>query len=94
MGAPARPVDRPAIEAALAATHAALGDDAYAAAWSIGQRQPVEQIVTRVASLGAAADRASLPRLITSPHPRPTRTYQVVNRDYQAVSTDASSVCV
>jgi non-specific serine/threonine protein kinase len=94
MGAPARPVDRPAIEAALAAGRAALGDDAYAAAWSIGQRQPVEQIITRISSLGASEDRASLPRLATSPHPRPTRTYQVVNRDYQAVSTDASSVCV
>jgi hypothetical protein len=92
MGAPAWPIDRPAIEAALAAARAALGDDAYAAAWSMGQRQPVEQIVARMTSPGAAGpgrqqdmdgkageDRALLHQHTESPHPGLTRKYQAMS---------------
>jgi tetratricopeptide (TPR) repeat protein len=45
MGTPVRPADRPAIEAALAAAHASLGEIAFNDAWAAGQRLPVEQVV-------------------------------------------------
>jgi tetratricopeptide (TPR) repeat protein len=105
MGAPAWPIDQPAIEDALAAARAALSDDAYAAAWSIGQRQPVEQIVARVTSPGAARpsmqqdmdgkageDRAPAPaRRIAASRPD-AQISSDVNRQYQAVSTDLAPV--
>jgi tetratricopeptide (TPR) repeat protein len=48
MGAPVRPADRPALEGALAAARAALGETAFDEAWAGGQALPVEQIVARV----------------------------------------------
>jgi tetratricopeptide (TPR) repeat protein len=52
MGTPVRPADRPAIEGALAAARASLGDVAFDDAWAVGQVLPVDQIVAHeVASL-------------------------------------------
>ena len=48
MGTPVRPADRPAIEGALAAARASLGDVAFAEASATGQTLPLEQIVARV----------------------------------------------
>jgi hypothetical protein len=48
IGAPARSADRSAIEGALAAGRAALGDAAHAEAWSAGETVPLEQIVAHV----------------------------------------------
>ncbi len=47
MGAPARPADRLALEGAVAAARASLGDTAFTGAWAAGQTLPVEQIVAR-----------------------------------------------
>jgi hypothetical protein len=45
MGTPVRPADRPALEAALAAARAALGDVAFDDAWVAGHSLPLEQVV-------------------------------------------------
>jgi non-specific serine/threonine protein kinase len=45
MGTPVRPADRPALESALAAARACLGDRAFDAAWAAGHSLPVEQVV-------------------------------------------------
>lgn len=44
MGAPVRPADRVAVDAALASAEARLGHEAVAAAWASASRQPLEQI--------------------------------------------------
>jgi tetratricopeptide (TPR) repeat protein len=49
MGTPVRPADRPAIEDALAAGRAALGEAAFAGAWAAGETLPLEQIVAHAA---------------------------------------------
>jgi len=50
MGTPVRPADRTAIEGALAAARASLGDAAFADAWSAGQTLSVEQLVAQAAA--------------------------------------------
>jgi tetratricopeptide (TPR) repeat protein len=59
MGTPVRPADRPALEAALAAARASLGDIAFDDAWVAGQRLPVDQIVTQ-ALTGPGDDGAAV----------------------------------
>jgi hypothetical protein len=49
IGAPVRPGDRPALEGALAAARAVLGDAAFTSAWDTGQTLPLEQIVAHAA---------------------------------------------
>jgi hypothetical protein len=45
MGAPVQPANRPALEDALTAARAALGDAAFTAAWAVGHTLPLEQSV-------------------------------------------------
>jgi WD40 repeat protein/predicted ATPase len=47
MGAPPRPVDRPGMEAALAAARMALGLDIFDQVWAAGQALPLEQAIGR-----------------------------------------------
>jgi hypothetical protein len=59
MGIPVRPVDRAAVEQALATARSALGADAFAAVWAEAQALPLEQIVSAIPSLAVfAADGA------------------------------------
>jgi len=50
MGAPVQPADWPAIEAALGAARASLGDMTFAETWSAGQTLPMEQLVAQAAA--------------------------------------------
>ncbi len=47
MGTPVRPGDQFALENALAAARASLGDAPFAEAWAVGQALPEEQLVAR-----------------------------------------------
>lgn len=49
MGTPVRPVHQEAVEGALAAARAALGEADFAAAWAAGQTLPVDEIVGAIA---------------------------------------------
>jgi predicted ATPase/DNA-binding SARP family transcriptional activator len=48
MGAPVPPVDRPAYEAAMAASHAQLGETAFAAAWARATARPFQEAVEEI----------------------------------------------
>jgi hypothetical protein len=68
MGTPVRPADLPAIEGAMAAARAALGDTAFRGAWAAGDTLGLEQIVARalaapkeVSTLDAAAYQQGAP---------------------------------
>ncbi len=62
MGTPVRPADRPAVEGALAAARASLGDATFTDAWAAGQALPVEQLVVHAVAIpeddGATPERA------------------------------------
>jgi hypothetical protein len=45
LGTPLPPIERPEFERSVAAARTALGEPAFAAAWSAGQAMPVEQAV-------------------------------------------------
>ena len=45
MGTPVRPIDRPDVDTALATVQAALGAEAFAAAWAEASAQPVDSVV-------------------------------------------------
>jgi non-specific serine/threonine protein kinase len=47
MGAPVRPADRPALEAALSAARAFLGDEPFEEAWSAGQGLPADRVIAQ-----------------------------------------------
>jgi tetratricopeptide (TPR) repeat protein len=49
MGTPTRPADQPDVERALAAARAALGHDAFTAAWAAGEA-PLEQVLSTIPS--------------------------------------------
>jgi predicted ATPase/transcriptional regulator with XRE-family HTH domain len=53
MGTPVRPVDRPAVDRALAAARAALGADDFAAIWAEAEALPPEQIVSALPGVAA-----------------------------------------
>ena len=53
MSTPVRPVDRPAVEQALATARSMLGDTAFAAVWAEVQAIPVEQILKGLPSFAA-----------------------------------------
>jgi tetratricopeptide (TPR) repeat protein len=62
IGAPLPPVDRPAYDAALTVTRAALGEDAFAAAWTAGERLTLDESVAEalnVDGLSPEAERSS-----------------------------------
>ena len=50
MGTPVRPADKPAVDAALAEAHSALGAAAFGDAWAAAERLPVEQLMAAVAA--------------------------------------------
>ena len=54
-----RPADQSAIEGALAAARASLGDTHFAEAWATGQTLPVEQIVAH--TLAGSEERSAKP---------------------------------
>ena len=60
IGAPLSPSDRPAYEAALSAVRSAIGDEAFAAAWTAGQTLTPEQAVA--AALEDSGGRSSTTR--------------------------------
>jgi non-specific serine/threonine protein kinase len=67
IGAPPNPVDLPAYERATVAARAALGEAAFAAAWTAGRTLSVEQTVAEVAALAASlAPPPSLPGGLSS----------------------------
>jgi non-specific serine/threonine protein kinase len=59
MGAPVRPTDRQAIEGALAAARASLGNTAFTDAWAAGHALPVEQVVARALADPLASQHAA-----------------------------------
>jgi predicted ATPase len=61
MGAPLRPADRPAIEAALATARASLGDLPFEDAWATGQALPLEQVVAQAVA-GPEGEQLDVPR--------------------------------
>jgi hypothetical protein len=64
MGIPVRPADQPALQRALAAARTALGQAAYAGAWTAGQAGPLEQVI-------AATLAAPAPLLLPAPQSTP-----------------------
>ena len=62
MGAAVRPVDRPAVEDALATARSALAADAFAAVWTEARELPLEQVLSAIPS---AASFDALPLTLT-----------------------------
>jgi hypothetical protein len=60
IGAPLPPVERPLFDQTVATVRAALGTDAFAAAWESGRSLPLEQVIAM--ALGHVVDAAAGPR--------------------------------
>jgi hypothetical protein len=64
IGAPIQPADRASYERTLAAARAAMGDDAFTAAWAIGQTWTVAQAIAAAEEVFARlADAQQQPSL-------------------------------
>ena len=59
MSIPVQPLDRSALEGALAAARSHLGEDGFAAAWASVEGQPIELLLSSALSYGGRAGRGS-----------------------------------
>ena len=75
VAAPIPPVDRAPLDRALATTRAALGEEAFAAAWAAGRAEPLDRVVAdaiRAADPTAIADGATDGRAAREEETEPT----------------------